>query len=80
MDRRANRGVIFKIVKTAGGLGVKTNTVKKQALGFGIGCSDRRLRELAEDGKVKGYWLNTDGKRDSQKTWFARQGKARQGR
>ena len=48
--------LMFKIVKAAGARGIKTAVAVKKGLDkYYIGCPDRRLRELREDGLIDSH-------------------------
>ena len=46
---------VLSIVKGSSGKGIFTPDVTLKALGQGVGCADRRLRELQEDGEVVSF-------------------------
>ena len=46
------KDIVYKIVKEAGSLGIRTEQVKIEAMRRGISCADRYLRWLAEENKV----------------------------
>jgi ribosomal protein S25 len=61
------REKVYRIVLKSKERGVFTPQVTGRALNIGIGCADRRLRELQESGSVESY--SVEGHRT--KLWIA---------